>query len=368
MTRATTFCLSLLLSLSAFAAEYVVTSTSDSGPGSLRQAILDVNRDCTDSNTPCRIEFAVDPAETLTLRPESALPAVTGAVHIDGGSRVVLDGSAAGGAHGLLLNGSVGVTGLTIRNFSGNGIEANGGRAVIRLNQLVENGARGVQVNGGEALVADNVLSRNRRAGGFFWTSGEVRAERNVIVGNGASGLFFHKPAVSRIASHAKDNFIAFNAHAGIGLSLAADGEFAENTFQGNVNAPIDVGLDGDTRETRDGLPGQGGLVGAPILTSARFDGTGTIVTGRLARRGAGFLVRQRVILYATAGPGAKTEVVAVVNPEEGSLFRDDMFSVRIERDLRGHSLQAASWAIYVYNLDDFARGTSELSVPLPVE
>ncbi|HYH07000.1 MAG TPA: hypothetical protein VEK11_08055 [Thermoanaerobaculia bacterium] len=40
----------------------------------------------------------------------------------------------------------------------------------------------------------------------------------------------------------------------------------------------------------------------------------------------------------------------------------------RFERDLRGQWIHAVSWAIYAYNWDDFARGTSELSVPLPVE
>ena len=393
-----------------FGPEYVVTSTADSGPGSLRQAILDVNRDCRDFQTPCVIAFALDgppPAEGwFTLRPETALPAIAAAtVLVDGSSQtrhggdtnprgpeIVLDGSATSTGHGLLLQTSrARVTGLAVGGFRGNGIEVNSGSSIVRYNYLgtdgsgmraLANGLRGVQVNGGDHLNAesfgfDNVLSGNLRAGGFFWTSREVLVRRNLVgvgadgttpLGNGASGLFFHKPAVSRIASYAQDNVIAFNAHAGIALSLTADGDFARNTFHDNLGAPIDVGLDGDTRETRAGLPGQGGRIGAPILTSARFDGTATIVTGRVSARSTASLIHERVYLYASARHDAVEEVVAVVTGDRMSLFSDLTFTARIERDLRGQWIHAASWTTYVYNWDDFARGTSELSVPLPVQ
>lgn len=348
-----------------FGPEYTVTSTADSGPGSLRQAILDVNRECT---TPCVIRFSVDGP----IRPETALPAITAPrVLVDGGSTptVVIDGSATASAHGLLLEGSyVRVTGLAIRGFRGNGIESSASYAIVRYNHLSANGLRGVQVSRGNASIFDNVLSENLRAGGFFWTKDEVLARRNVVTRNGASGLFFHKPAVSRIASYAQDNVIAANAHAGIALSMTADGDFASNTFRDNLGAPIDVGLDGDTRETRPGLPSQGGRVGAPILTSARFDGTATVITGRISGRAASSLIGERVYLYAGSRFDTVEEVIAVVTGETRQQFADLTFTARIEADLRGKWVHAASLAWYVYNLDDFARGTSELSLPLPVQ
>ena len=348
-----------------FGREYLVTSTADEGPGTLRQAILDVNRECTGSDTPCTIAFD----RIMELGPRTALPAITApAVLVDGNRRVTIDGSATSAGHGLLLEGSFArVTGLTIRRFRGNGIEANGSASIIRDNDLRENGLRGVQVNGGESQVFDNTLIRNLRAGGFFWTSREVRARRNIVTQNGAAGLFFHKPAVSRIASYAEDNIISHNAQAGLALSLTAEGSFAQNTFYDNLGAPIDVGLDGDTRTLRDGFPGQGGRVGTPILTSARFDGTATIVTGRLAPRGTRWLIRERIYLYASARFDTQDKVIAMLDPQ-GGLFPDGTFTARIERDLRGQWLHAVSAATYVYNWDDFARGTSELSVPLPVE
>jgi hypothetical protein len=352
-----------------FGREYRVTSNGDEGPGSLRQAILDVNRDCTSSLEPCVIAFD----RIMEIGPRTALPAITApAVLVDGDSRVTIDGSATTAGHGLLLEGAFArVTGLTIRRFRGNGIEANGFSSIIRDNDLRENGLRGVQVNGGESQVFDNTLIRNLRAGGFFWTSNEVRARRNVVTQNGASGLFFHKPAVSRIGSFAEDNVISFNAHAGLALSLTADGSFARNTFHDNLGAPIDVGLDGDTRETRDGLPTQGGRVGAPILTSARFDGTATIITGVLARRvgtrGA-VLIHESVALYAGARPDTQDEVIAVVTEGPPELFPNGTFTARITRDLRGRWIHAASVAMHWYNLDDISRAVSELSTPLPVE
>lgn len=352
-----------------FGPEYAVTSTAGSGPGSLRQAILDVNRECTSSETPCVIRFAVDGA----IRPETALPAIAAPrVLVDGGSKpekVVIDGSATSGGHGLLLEGAfVRVTGLTIREFRGNGIESSAANAIVRYNHLSANGLRGIQVSRGNAYVLDNVLSGNFRAGGFFWTKDEVLARRNVVTGNGASGLFFHKPAVSRIASYAQDNVIADNAHAGIALSLTADGDFASNTFHGNLGPPVDVGLDGDTRDTRPGLPGQGGRIGAPILTSVRFDGTATVITGRISGRAASSLIGERVYLYAGTKFDRQEEVIAVVTGETRQQFAGLTFTARIEADLRGQWVHAASFAWYVYNLDDFARGTSELSLPLLVE
>ncbi len=62
------------------AATYVVTSTNDSGPGSLRQAIDDANASSgTDS-----VYFDIPGDGPHTIRPTSALPAVTDTVVIDG--------------------------------------------------------------------------------------------------------------------------------------------------------------------------------------------------------------------------------------------------------------------------------------------
>ena len=72
--------LSLVSSVSA--ATFTVSTTNDSGPGSLRQAITDAN--AVSSDNPHRIEFAIAGSGVRTIAPASALPAVQRAMVIDG--------------------------------------------------------------------------------------------------------------------------------------------------------------------------------------------------------------------------------------------------------------------------------------------
>lgn len=60
---------------------YVVTHTQDSGPGSLRQAILDSNANPTSGN---RIEFNIPGDGVQMIQPSTALPEITAAVIVDG--------------------------------------------------------------------------------------------------------------------------------------------------------------------------------------------------------------------------------------------------------------------------------------------
>ena len=79
--RALRLCLALLLpAASSVANTYTVTTTGDSGAGSLRQAILDANANPgTDT-----IAFNITGSGVHTITPASALPAITDAVTIDG--------------------------------------------------------------------------------------------------------------------------------------------------------------------------------------------------------------------------------------------------------------------------------------------
>src|SRR4030088_2051795 len=67
----------------ALAANFPVTTTADSGAGSLRQAILDAN------STPGAdtISFAIPGAGLQTIAPASLLPVITETVTIDGYSQ-----------------------------------------------------------------------------------------------------------------------------------------------------------------------------------------------------------------------------------------------------------------------------------------
>src|SRR5437867_1674124 len=70
----------LLLSPPAEAALLTVTNTEDSGPGSLRQALLDANN----TPGPDNIHFSIPGPGPHTITPETDLPAISGPVTIDG--------------------------------------------------------------------------------------------------------------------------------------------------------------------------------------------------------------------------------------------------------------------------------------------
>ena len=110
-------------------ATFTVTSTADSGPGTLRAAILSANAD-PDAD---RITFNLpDPAQAIT--PTSALPDITHPVGIDGATQpgftgtplVRIDGRTAGpGVVGLRLIRRVTLREVAVINFSGDGVGRN---------------------------------------------------------------------------------------------------------------------------------------------------------------------------------------------------------------------------------------------------
>jgi hypothetical protein len=117
----------------AFSNTFTVTSTTDSGAGSLRQAINDANAN-PGADT---IEFNIVASGVQTIAPATSLPPITEAVTIDGytqpGSspnthpvsqgldtilRIAVDGSAAPG-RGLEVRATdVTIRGLAIHGFS----------------------------------------------------------------------------------------------------------------------------------------------------------------------------------------------------------------------------------------------------------
>ena len=207
-------------------ASFLVINTVDSGPGSLRQAILDSDAATGGTNT---IDFNIPGSGVQTIAPLSALPAITQSVLIDGFSQpgygksplIELSGSQAGGGDGLTITGSaVTVRGLDINGFSqGAGIHVTGTGATgdwIYGNflgtdptgtQAVPNNI-GVQIDGGAAnntiggtaAGAGNVISANGNYG--IWITGAgttgVVVQHNLIgtditgtaaLGNGYSGV-----------------------------------------------------------------------------------------------------------------------------------------------------------------------------------
>ena len=146
-------------------ATFWVTNTNDSGPGSLRQAILGANH----RPGPDVIKFAIpvtdphfvdadwwmpggDPApDVFVISPTSSLPRlVDPGTTIDGwtqrkftgdtnpfGPEIVLDGSSAGNAHGLVLEGdNCAVYALNIHSFAGSGMRLLGDQNALLGNYV----------------------------------------------------------------------------------------------------------------------------------------------------------------------------------------------------------------------------------------
>ena len=176
---------------------YVVTNTSDSGPGSLRQAIDNANVDAGTQT----ITFDIPGAGPHTIQPATALPTVTDPVIIDGTSQpnysgaplIELDGSNAGaGTNGLHITaGGSTVRGLIINRFAQNGIHLDtGGGNTIEANYVGTNAA-GTAALPNTAHGIWIIASANNTIGGTGPGEGNLISDSGhnvVIIGAGATG------------------------------------------------------------------------------------------------------------------------------------------------------------------------------------
>ncbi len=185
-------------------ATFTVTSVADAGAGSLRQAILDANA-LAGTDT---IAFAIPGPGPHVIEPLSALPVISTTMVIDGymepgsapntlavGSdakiEIVLDGSVAGTADGLVIAGdATTVRGLAIHSFRDDPLNASVGGAGIRISghdNLIEGNHIGTDPSGADNLGNDrdgvSVSGANNVIGGI------TPGARNVISGNGGQGV-----------------------------------------------------------------------------------------------------------------------------------------------------------------------------------
>ncbi len=275
---------SLLLVVSAHANTFTVKNTDDSGPDSLRQAILDANTN-PDLDT---INFAIPGAGPHIIRPSTSLAKITAPVFLSGYSqpgasantlangdnavlKIILDGSQAGpDAYGLWLEGGQSeVRGLVVNGFSGGGIRLSvGGGSVVAGNFL------GTDVTGSMAI--PNGYGWSAGAGVCIFGSdenligGTAPADRNVASGNPV-GVHIQSGSRNRV----QGSFIGTDA---AGISPLP------NTGQAGV---LIYGSGGAAYPTRDNLIG-GSATGAGNLISGNRDSgiyiysSGNLVQGNL--------------------------------------------------------------------------------------
>ncbi|HLJ92950.1 MAG TPA: right-handed parallel beta-helix repeat-containing protein [Gemmataceae bacterium] len=281
---------------------FSVTTTLDSGPGSLRQALLDA--DATPG--PDTIRFAIGTG-VQTINLAAPLPAITQPTIIDGTSQpgyagaplIELNGAGAGaGADGLFImaGGSV-VRDLVINRFALSGIDVQtGGGNILQGNYI------GTDVTGTLALgngLGVRLATSNNTIGGTAAAAG------NVIAGNGGDGIFIS----SGTANVVQGNFIGTdgtgmanlgNLNTGVHL-LNASGNTIGGTANGAANVIGFNGYDGVLVDGGSGnaiqhnaifghsnglgielLDGGNNRLPFPILTNATSDGSTLMIQGLL--------------------------------------------------------------------------------------
>ncbi|NDJ17348.1 Calx-beta domain-containing protein [Myxacorys almedinensis] len=230
----------------------VVTSTNDSGEGSLRQAILNANAFSGEDT----ISFQIPGSDVRTISLASALPDLLDAVIIDGTTQagyiatpiIELNGEGAGNANGLTIKADNStVKGLIINRFSQHGIRLEGTNTVVQGNYIGTDAAG--DSNFGNALNGISLNSSNNTIGGT--TNGSA----NIIANNQGSGITIEGSATG---NRIQQNAIFLNA--GLGIDLGNDGVTA------NDAGDIDTGANG--------------LQNTAVLTIAAPSETNTAIAG----------------------------------------------------------------------------------------
>jgi len=349
--------------------DFTVSSTQDSGAGTLRQVILDTNAVCTDTAT-CRIHFGFALGTPLpTILPTSPLPVITSTnaifstglpdnTPVDQARNVALDGSQLTKGDGLVVttNGWVRIIGLAVQNFPWNGIVAFGGagRTDVDLAHVDNNGLRGVAAfSHGIFSVGASAIRDNRRSGIFVGSADRTSISASTISGNGASGVFIGAPHADL-----EVNVIANNGDFGIAIPKSVIlVTLYDNSIHNNGILGIDRGL--DFRSINDPA-----VPNAPTITDATYDAASntTVVTVRwdpTPEQVIAFGHIPRLFLYDNTTVGGYGKPEAEHHLVDQTMGPNPTI-VRVPGDLRGKVLTAY---VSVYRFgDDAYPDSSELS------
>ena len=285
--------------------DYPVTTTSDSGRGSLRQAIIDASNGICSEDFPCRISFVFPGPAHVTIVPRAPLPPITrSGITIDGGKIIEVDATITiSSANGDLAGDSI--QDLMIANADGPGIliDASANSILdptIIGSTIVSNRGDGVLVRGNVPFVHNGTFGSGNRM------------VKNTITGNGGDGVkleggFFELDSntiesndigveiQSGAQAHLESNTIAFNR--GVGLSIASTDPAA---FKASIANPIYA-------NGGDAIRQQPTVQAAPVLTSATYDPTTGVAT-----------VQGTVVPAGIQGWTTAIDLYAAQDPEAG--------------------------------------------------
>ena len=238
---------------------YVVSNTNDTGPGSLRQAIIDNNNSGDGS-----IAFNIAGTGPFTIQPASPLPTLSEMVSIDGTTQpgfagtplIVLNGSNLSQGNGLhLAAGQSMVRGLVIGGFNGDGIIVDSANAT---EDLILGNDIGTDSTGTQPL--------GNSSDGILITGG---ASNNTIGGTTAGAA----------------NTVAFNGKNGVTVASGTGNVIRGNSIFSNTRLGIDLGGDGVTLNHLKNVGTTGGannLQNFPVVVSAEPTGSATNVVVNL--------------------------------------------------------------------------------------
>ncbi len=323
---------------------YIVTSTADSGTGSLRDAINSAN---ATGSTITEIDFNIGTKGTSSgvqiIKPASALPALTANnVFINGHSEnqwqgvtstsplIELNGASAGtGSDGLQLTGASNtVSGLFITSFT-NGIEVGSSAEVGGDNNII----------GGTTSGAGNVISGNSSYGVFIRFESGGAVEGNYI-GTNAAGTaalpnkvgILDQGNTNTIGGTATgaSNIISGNRTFGVvvsGLYVQVDGNYIGTDVTGKSSVPNSVGVEiGGNSDTLGGTAAGAGnvisgnqsegvysdsfnLAGYGELIQGNYIGTDVTGTERLSNGGGIYLSASGNNTIGGSVPGARNVI-----------------------------------------------------------
>lgn len=334
---------SITFALTAPVSAFIVTNTNDTGPGSLRQAIMDANNHAGSD----QISFNISGPGVHTIAPLNAL-LINDTVTINGYTQpgaspntlpngdnavllIELNGvNLQGGVSGLNLQSGGGNTirGLTINRFPDNGIALSINDNIIEGNFIGTNTAGAVDLGNGNKGV--NIAGASNNTVG-----GTVAAARNVISGNDDSAISIF--GTSSSGNKVQGNFIGTNASGTVTIGNAGAGVIMQiapnNTIGGTVSAARNIisksHLDG-VQIFSGGSSGnliQGNFIGTDANGTAHFgnSASGVNISGASNCTIGGTVVASRNVISDNEQEGVVITGIGTGNQVQGNFIGTDV-------------------------------------------